>query len=492
MTHALNRPLPLPAKSRRAVAMIRVSKERDGMTSPDVQRHAIQQHADANNIHIIDWVEGIDESGSDRKSAWWPRLDQSIARIEAGECDTILVWRFSRVGRQRLRWAIALDKVDTLGGMIISVLEPIESSTASGRFARGMLGEMNAYQAELIGEQWKETHDRRRRAGLPHGGQQRFGYQRVEGRFVPDPTTGPILAEMYRRALRGDGSGRISRWLNESGVRTTQDRPWINSNIYQLLDTGFGAGLIIHRPGGRENRPPKSEWTFYPGAHEAVITPEEWAEYWQRRLSLSEPSRSIEARHLLTGLIYCADCGGRMHYSHGRYNCTRAVRFKGLGRTTVTISAPIVENAVEAWLMALSEDVDALAKARAATTDRKIRSVNDAGAISRRITAIDKRMAALTIKALDGTIPESAYTVTVKQLDEERASLSARQKSMALEHAKRELDMRELVVTLAGLWGRFETHERRQGLQKVASAVLVRTGRGEGRVTVVPRWEERS
>lgn len=485
----------LPRAQRRAIAMIRVSKERDGMTSPENQRHAIQQFADAQRIKIVDWVEGLDESGSNRKSAWWPRLDQVISRMEAGECDDILVWRFSRVGRQRLRWAVALDRVDTLGGMIVSVLEPVESATASGRFARGMLGEMNAYQAELIGEQWRETHDRRRRSGLPHGGHHRFGYVRVDGRFEPDPVTGPILAEMYRRALQGDGSGRITRWLNEEGITTTQGQPWLNTNLYQMLDGGFGAGLIVHRPGWKNKRLPKSEWQFYPGAHEAVISAAEWATYWQRRLAKSEPSRSIEARHLLTGLGYCADCGARMHFSDGRYVCTAAARYKGTGRKVVTITAEIVERVVAEWVMDLAGDTDGLLAARAVTTKKRVRSINDADAIERRIKRIDEQMAALTIKALDlgdgPIIPEAAYQAAVRKLDAERASLASRQKSLELVNAQHEVDVRDVASGLASSWSQLETHQRRQALLRVVSAVVVRAGRGAERVIIIPKWEER-
>ncbi|MCK2024615.1 recombinase family protein [Microbacterium sp. kSW2-24] len=478
---------------RRAVAMIRVSKEREEMHSPEMQRVAIEKYADANNLQIIDWVEGIDESGSDKRSAWWSRLDQSIARMEAREFELILVWRFSRVGRQRLRWAVALDRVDTLGGMIISVLEPVESATASGRFARGMLGEMNAYQAELIGEQWRETHERRRRAGLPHGNHRRFGYELIDGRFEPDPVTGPILAEIYRRALRGDGTGRITRWLNEAGVLTTAGMPWLATNLYAMLDGGFGAGLIVHRPNWKNKRLPKTEWIFHPGAHAAVIEPREWADYWARRVARSEPSRSVEARHLLTGIIYCGDCGARMNYSDRRYVCTFASRSKGTGRRIVTINAEIAERAVEEWVMSLANDTDALLAARAASNTHRVRSVNDADAIARRIARIDERMATLTIRALDETagIPEAAYRAAVQKLDAERSSLAERQQSFEIANARTEVDVRQVATTLANAWESLETFARRQALMKVTSAVLVRIGKGADRVLVVPKWSAR-
>ncbi|MCW2542817.1 MAG: hypothetical protein JWM40_369, partial [Frankiales bacterium] len=69
---------PVPDIPPRALGMIRVSKERDGMMSPDVQRAAILDYAHQRGYVIVDWLEGIDQSGSRAKSAWWPRLEQAV------------------------------------------------------------------------------------------------------------------------------------------------------------------------------------------------------------------------------------------------------------------------------------------------------------------------------------------------------------------------------------------------------------------------------
>ncbi len=36
--------------------------------------------------------------------------------IEDGRADVIVVWRWSRVSRNRLDWAVAVDRVKTAGG----------------------------------------------------------------------------------------------------------------------------------------------------------------------------------------------------------------------------------------------------------------------------------------------------------------------------------------------------------------------------------------
>ncbi|MFX4673881.1 hypothetical protein ABTB51_19370, partial [Acinetobacter baumannii] len=56
------RRLRVVPERRRGIAAIRVSKERDNMTSPEIQRHVISEFAARENIDIVEWIEGIDES----------------------------------------------------------------------------------------------------------------------------------------------------------------------------------------------------------------------------------------------------------------------------------------------------------------------------------------------------------------------------------------------------------------------------------------------
>lgn len=331
------------------------------MTSPEVQQHAIDSLAQTHNIDIVDTVEGLDESGSRAKSAWWPRLDQAIARMETGEIDVILVWKFSRVGRARLRWAIALDKVDTLGGAILSATEPIETGTASGKFARGLLGEVNAYQADLIGETWKEAHDRRVRSGLPANGKPRFGYiytgrpnpalgiaapDRPIG-FSPDPLTAPVLQETYRRYIGGESIYALVAWLNAGPTRPVGgyggkgDGLWSDRTLRRVMDSGFAAGFITSH--GEQHR----------GIHEPLISPDEWEAYLEARQRRRVYRRTERSTYLLSGLVWCT-CGSKMHAGQFGHNRTPKYRCKDAhekrSHTGGYVTATVLEEAVLTWL----------------------------------------------------------------------------------------------------------------------------------------------
>jgi site-specific DNA recombinase len=65
--------------------------------------------------------------------------------LEHDEADVIVVWRWSRVSRNRLDWAVAVDRVEAVGGRLDSATEPFDVRTPTGRFARGTLAKFATY-----------------------------------------------------------------------------------------------------------------------------------------------------------------------------------------------------------------------------------------------------------------------------------------------------------------------------------------------------------
>lgn len=128
------------------------------MTSPALQRVACEDYCSRMGYHVIDIVEDIDLSGR-----LWKRrkIEQVVQRIESGEVDVIVGWRWSRFSRNRKDWAIAVDRVEAAGGRLESATEPTDTTTSTGRLARGMLAELAAFESERIGDTWRETHARR-------------------------------------------------------------------------------------------------------------------------------------------------------------------------------------------------------------------------------------------------------------------------------------------------------------------------------------------
>jgi site-specific DNA recombinase len=136
-------------------AYVRVSLEREGMLSPELQMIAVTEHCRQCGYEICPAdrrprpVRSVLETAASR---------EAIGTIEADQADVIVVWRWSRVTRNRLDWAMAVDGVDQAPGQLESATEGFDTTTSTGRFARGMLAEFAAFESDGMGGVWREVH----------------------------------------------------------------------------------------------------------------------------------------------------------------------------------------------------------------------------------------------------------------------------------------------------------------------------------------------
>ncbi len=136
----------------RAVLYLRQSKKRDDSESIENQEYLGREYCSQHGYQIIDvHVDRV----TGRKWDARPGVKATMELIESGHADVIVLWKWSRLSRSRLHWAVAADRVLASGGRIEAVTEPLDTSTAAGRFARGMMTEYAAFQSEQIGEVWR-------------------------------------------------------------------------------------------------------------------------------------------------------------------------------------------------------------------------------------------------------------------------------------------------------------------------------------------------
>ncbi|MFJ4168529.1 recombinase family protein [Paenarthrobacter sp. NPDC089714] len=470
----------VPASPQRVVAYIRVSKERDGMISPELQLAAIEQHCERNSYRIVETITDLDMTGR-----FWKRrqVERAIGMIESGQADVLVVWKVSRVSRNRKDWAIAVDRVEGIGGRLESATEPIDTSTSSGRFARGMLAELAAFESERMGEQWKEVHSRRVKAGIPANGKPRFGYQysKADG-FSPDPVTGPVLAELYRRYLSGQTFYSLVKWLNDgptrpvTGYGVSSDGMWSDRTVRRLMDQGFGAGFIT-RHGER-----------LPGVHEPVITQDEWTEYLARREARRVYRRSERSQYLFSGMIRCS-CGATMQaglFGAGRtpkYKCS-AVNAKRR-HSGGYVMATTVEQEFLNWLEGVSANIEAEADLAAKAEQQSSKAADTAAHLKKELAKIGGRLDQLTNKMLDGTIPEDTYRRLRDDLADRRGELEVSIRDAQVVASR---PPASLVPDLLENWAILPMDTKRDLLSRLITHAEVEPGRPRSRVTIHPRW----
>lgn len=486
----------VPESPPRALGLVRVSKVGDrveeDLLSPDIQRAAIEDHCARRGYTITGWIEGIDESGSRRKSAWWAKLDGAVSQVEAGDADVLVVWKFSRTARQRLKWAIAIDRVELAGGLLESATEPLDTATASGRLARGMLAEMAAYESEVIGSTWRETHARRTAKGLPASGKPRFGYRVQDGIHRPYPPEAPVLVECYRRYIAGESVYALVGWLNRQGITTVPGHsargggPWSVQTLRRVLDVGFGAGYL-HVHGERLR-----------GIHEPVIDEATWTAYLAARASRRHNGPRERSTYLLSGMARCAVvlpdgsmCGSSM--AAGYYGSQKHHQFRCIAASAArrhpgcSILMRYAEAAVREWVEREAVTEASSADAKVAQRARALRRRQDARALARELVELDKALSRLAVERVrDRAMPGAVWEQARAELLRDRAVLEERRR-IALAEAQ-DGEPAELAAQLARDWDELPMEQLRGGLRRLIARVEVVGARPRSSVRVVPIW----
>ncbi|MGY1773551.1 recombinase family protein [Blastococcus sp. SYSU D00813] len=479
----------VPQTAPRAVLYLRQSVSRDDSISLELQETACRDYCARRSYTV---TEVIADPGISGRTWNRPGVQRTLDLVESGAADVIVLWRWSRLSRSRKDWAVAVDRVEVAGGAIESATEPVDVSTAAGRLQRGMLAELAAWESEVKGEQWKETHARRRSKGLPHGGGYRPGYLYLEDKtYAPDPETAPLVAEAYRRFIDGVGLRTLAEWLTAVGVPSrATGTAWTHRGVGSLLDNGFAAGLLhVHDPTcGCRNADTCRRRTWIDGAHQPVITAKTWTAYRrERERRATTPRRLLTPTTTLAGLVRCGACGYGMRVKQSRgpgvyYKCETA----GCPQPSSVVKARAEEAALQ-WLTAYAHDVEHHAALDVSDQAARVAGKAAVTRLARAVTQLDSELTKLTREYTRGVIPEAAYTATSAQLAEER-SIAQAALDQAITSTPPNLPSRRDIADLVADWPTVAVATRNRICRPLLRVVVTR-GAWRSDVQVVPAWE---
>lgn len=499
--------MPKPTRDRitRAVIYVRQSTAKEESISLDEQERAGREHCARHGYSIVAVIADRDLSGrrwDNRKG-----VQQCLEMIEQKRTDVMVLWRWSRLARQRMHFAAANEKVETLGGRTESAMEPIDTTTAAGKLQRGMMGEWAAFQSDMIGEGWQDAHANRRRRGLPAIGGQRFGYRWIREpgeaeRYEIHDEQASVLAWMYSAYIGGSGGPGLARELNRRGVLNARGGHWTGRGARDMLDSGFGAGLLRRIPvdaNGTKIEVPFTELEWDNGAHPAIIDEETWRQYKRARIDRGvQHPRRINARYTLSGLVRCGDCG----YAMTRRDRTRDPRQpyvqlvcrQGTDTGTtrmVTMSERRAIDAVKTWLAEVADDVGEAAEQARAAERAQLQARTDSDQAQRELDKLDQQLATLRRHLVAERMSEDEYDQTRAELLAEREQ--AAERLAVAEHAANE--QHEPAHTIArGLldeWDTLPVERRRSILASLVRKIVVTPPErpyGRAHAEIVPTW----
>ena len=294
--------------------------------------------------HFTD--DGVSGSRFDR-----PGFMAMLEEVEAGNVDCIYVKDMSRVGRDYLKVGQVMELLRQKGVRLIAVNDGVDSFRGEDDFTP-FRNIMNEYYLRDTSRKIKSVFQAKGKSGKHVTGTVIYGYLWHEARdkWLVDPEAAEIVKRIFAMTIDGCGPYQIasklkmekvlipSAYLAQHGEGVNKNKTfkdvygWGSSSVVEILKKREYLGHTVnfktrkHFKDKKSHYVDESEWTIFENTHEAIIDQETFDNVQRIRANVRRYPDGWGEAHPLTGLMYCADCGGKM-YVHRVNNGKRDPQF---------------------------------------------------------------------------------------------------------------------------------------------------------------------
>jgi site-specific DNA recombinase len=279
------------------------------------------------------WIavgDGYDDGGYSGGNLERPGLRRLMRDIEAGQIDTVVVYKIDRLTRSLADFAKLVEVFDRHGASFVSVTQQFNTTSSMGRLTLNILLSFAQFEREVTGERIRDKIAASKAKGMWMGGVPPLGYDVVERKLVVNEREAALVRDLFRRYAEHGSAARLVRelaieghtskaWVTQGG-RTREGRPLDQQAVFKLLRNRIYLGEI------------RNHGTWYPGQHEALVSQELWDgahAFIERRQQVPRERAARPADHhpaLLAGLLFAPD-GQRMLHSFVKKKNGRQYRY---------------------------------------------------------------------------------------------------------------------------------------------------------------------
>ena len=335
-----------------------------------------------NIVHFTD--DGISGTCFDR-----PGFLAMMKEVEAGNVEYLCIKDMSRMGRDYLKVGQIMEILRQRGVRLIAINDGVDSARGDDDFTP-FRNIMNEYYARDTSRKIRSTFQSKGKSGKHLTGTVIYGYLWNEARdqWLVDPEAAEVVKRIFAMTIDGYGPYQIASKLKEEkvlipsaylarhGEGVNKNKAfkdvygWGSSTICNILEKREYLGHTInfktrkHFKDKKSHYVPEDEWTIFENTHEAIID--------QQTFDLVQKIRGNVRRYPdgwgeaapLTGLLYCADCGGKMYVHRtnngkriSQYTCSQysKVPVGKLCTTQHRINEDVVLSLVSEMLKAIAE-----------------------------------------------------------------------------------------------------------------------------------------
>ena len=414
-----------------------------------------------NPTHFTD--DGISGTRFDR-----PGFTAMMEEVEAGRVEAIIVKDMSRLGRDYLKVGQVMEILRQRGVRLIAINDGVDSSKGDNDFTP-FLNIMYEFYARDTSRKIKSVFKAKGMSGKHLTGTVIYGYLWDEKRenWLVDEDAAAIVRRIFAMTIEGYGPYQIATRLSQEkieipSVHLARYGEGVNKNKAVKDPCGWGASAVVqilkkreylghtvnfktqkHFKDKKSHYVDESEWTIFENTHEPIIDQETFDNVQRIRANVKRYPDGWGEAAPLTGLLRCADCGGKMYVqrvNNGKrvpyYTCAQ------YGKVPVGTFCSSAHRIRESVVLDLVSDIlRAIADYAKENRSEFVRTVQEAQAQQqdsdvkkkkRRLTAAQKRageLERLMCKIYEdnalGRLPDARYAALDAQYAKEQDALVA-------------------------------------------------------------------
>ena len=414
-----------------------------------------------NIVHFTD--DGISGTCFDR-----PGFLAMMKEVEAGNVEYLCIKDMSRMGRDYLKVGQIMEILRQRGVRLIAINDGVDSARGDDDFTP-FRNIMNEYYARDTSRKIRSTFQSKGKSGKHLTGTVIYGYLWNEARdqWLVDPEAADVVKRIFAMTIDGYGPYQIasklksekvlipSAYLAQHGEGVNKNKTfkdvygWGSSTICNILEKREYLGHTInfktrkHFKDKKSHYVPEDEWTIFENTHEAIID--------QQTFDLVQKIRGNVRRYPdgwgeaapLTGLLYCADCGGKMYVHRtnngkriSQYTCSQysKVPVGKLCTTQHRINEDVVLSLVSEMLKAIAEYakhdraefVRVVQEAQSSQQTAEVKKQRTRlAAAKQRVSELEVLLCKIYEDNILGKLSDSRYATLDAQYEKEQSELTA-------------------------------------------------------------------
>ena len=312
------------------------------------QKQMLEEFARRNNLpnprHFTD--DGVSGTRFDR-----PGFLAMMEEVEAGRVEAIVIKDMSRLGRDYLKVGQVMEILRQRGVRLIAINDGVDSLKGDDDFTP-FRNIMNEFYARDTSRKIRSVFKSKGMSGKHLTGTVIYGYlwDKKREHWLVDEEAAAVVRHIFALAMEGYGPYQIATKLSEEKIempavhlarygegvnknKTFADiYRWSASTVVEILKKREYLGHTVnfktrkHFKDKKSHYVDESEWTIFENTHEAIIDQETFDNVQRIRGNARRYPDGFGEAYPLTGLMYCADCGGKM-YVHRTYNGKRVPQY---------------------------------------------------------------------------------------------------------------------------------------------------------------------